>query len=313
MTRRLFLTASSTIGLGSLILGCRSLDMNGLLPTNYLHTTEVKLDNQLIRVHGISTGQVRVKKSHRSSSWGMAQILVDFRWTEPMPIYTWLIEHLEGNILIDTGENIRVLEPDYLNCNPTTGWVNKKILKFKVEQELEIDAQLKSIGILPDSIRWVILTHLHLDHVDGLHHFPKAEIIVSNTEWQNPFGAVTCLFPSWLKPNRIVYAEKAPIWGKQYRLTKDGKVILVPTPGHSPGHQSLILKTDEFDLFFAGDASFDLKQLKTEEVAGICVDKAAARDTLEKINAYTKEGAVVYLPSHDAASGKRLINKDFVI
>ncbi|MEL6867143.1 MAG: hypothetical protein AAFP19_22150, partial [Bacteroidota bacterium] len=66
---------------------------------------------QDIRIHALPTGTVKVKKSHRG--WGnMASILLDFRWTEALPIYTWVVEHPEGLLVIDSGENARVTESD---------------------------------------------------------------------------------------------------------------------------------------------------------------------------------------------------------
>ena len=156
-----------------------------------------------IKIHAIPTGTVSVKRSHRNKGWGMLQILADFRWTAPMPVYCWCIEHPEGVLLFDTGENAKVVQADYFDCDSTTGWVNRKILHFEQTESMELAARLAEIGLKPQEVRWVCLSHLHIDHVDGLAAFPQAEVLVNHTEWQHPYGAVKCLLPNWLQPHLI--------------------------------------------------------------------------------------------------------------
>lgn len=262
-----------------------------------------------IKVHGISTGMLKVKKSHYNPSLGPVQILLDSRWTTWLPVYTWVIEHPEGIFLIDTGENTRVMEEDYFDCGGSQGWVSKKIIRFGIAGEQELPHQLKTLGITPDDINKVVLTHLHIDHTDGLKFFPKSEIIISNDEFKKPFGAVPCTFPSSFTPNLInTTQEKHHHFEGCYPLTKAGDLLLVPTPGHTHAHQSVLLTTDEIDILFAGDVSFDDEQLKTAKVAGICVNKKKAKETLLTIQNYCKTRPTIYLPTHDINAGNRLLN-----
>ncbi|MEO0686316.1 MAG: N-acyl homoserine lactonase family protein, partial [Cyanobacteria bacterium J06649_11] len=87
---------------------------------------------------------------------------------------------------------------------------------------------------------------------------------------------------------------------------------IVPTPGHTYGHQSVILRTNDHSVFFAGDATFTQQQLLDTKVAGICADKKAARVTIKQIQDFGKNHAMIYLPSHDPASAKRLIERNTV-
>ncbi|MEO0776067.1 MAG: N-acyl homoserine lactonase family protein [Bacteroidota bacterium] len=301
MNRRHFLNALAHLG-GSLYLNPSF--MNPLIdpwPSRSYHCANG------IRIHALATGSVRVKKTHRQpSALGMAAILFDPRWTNALPVHCWLIEHPEGLILIDTGESARFHEKDHLACDPGAGWVNQSILRFELSREQEIDQQLSRLGFCAEDVRWVVLTHLHIDHVDGLPYFPQAEILVSQTEYQNPYGAVLCHLPSWFKP-RLIRAERShPHFAGAYYITAAEDVLLVPTPGHSYGHQSVILRSPQLDFCFAGDASFSEEQLRQEKVAGICADKKAARQSYTQLKAYCRERPVVYLPSHDPQSAERL-------
>ncbi len=274
-----------------------------------IQSTTFHLDGRPVRVHGIRTGTVQVKKSHREPSQGMLRIMVDWRWADPMPIYCWLIEHPEGNILIDTGENVQVKENWYFDCDPTVGFVNQKILKFELEREMEVGRQLYRVGVYPSDVDYVVLTHLHIDHTDGLMYFPRSEVIVSQAEWDRPYGSMKCLLPPGMRPNKIIY-EKDAIFLGQYPLTSDGRVRIVSTPGHTHGHQSVVLEADDYTVFFAGDTSFDQEQLTRNRVGGINIDKKASRDTYDRIRQLASLKPLIYLPSHDWKSGERLVERE---
>ncbi|MBC7920877.1 MAG: N-acyl homoserine lactonase family protein, partial [Ferruginibacter sp.] len=259
-----------------------------------------------VSIHAIHCGWVKVKKSHRNPSAGAPVILLDPRWTEWLPIWVWVIEHPEGITVVDTGENQRVTDDDYFDCGGANGWVSKQILQFNIQEPFEIKNRLRTININPDDVRWVVLTHLHIDHTDGLKHFPKAEILVSKTEFNQPYGSVPCTFPSWFNPRKIEPTHPNEYFGKAYPLTTDGRVIIVPTHGHSYGHQSVIFRGAAVDLFLAGDTTFNEHQLQQRQVAGICIDKSSARKTIDAIRAYCGKRPTVYLPTHDSQSADRL-------
>ena len=264
-----------------------------------------------VQVHGVVTGFVAVKAAHREMigpAWARyAAIVLDPRWTEWLPIYTWVIEHPEGVIVVDTGETARVADPGYFDCDPATRFVFGRLLGFALGPEQEIGPQLRALGIPPEEVRRVVVTHLHSDHAGGLVHFPKAEFLVGRRELETKRGAVPCRWPSWFEPRLVAY-ESGPVgaFEESHALTGASDLFVVPTPGHSLGHQSVMFLDGERTIFFAGDASFSEVQVRAREVAGISEDVAAARRTLEKIREQLVAHRTVYLPSHDAGSGPRL-------
>lgn len=263
-----------------------------------------------MKIHGIMTGLVKVKRSHRNQSLGIPAIIVDPSWTEWMPIYTWLIEHPEGLLLIDTGENADVNDKGYFKCDQINGFVYRTILRFKVKKKEELPAQLARLGFDKEDIRWIVLTHLHLDHVDGVRFFPKAEFVLSSVEKRQPTGNVPCLMPSWFSPRVITYDSiSLPGFDQGFYLTQAKDVVVLPTPGHTHGHQSVLFLNDEVNVLFAGDITFDQEQLIRSKVSGISADKKAARNTLEHVRALGSASPLIYLPSHDPQAGERLMAK----
>lgn len=270
-----------------------------------------------MRIHAIQTGTVTVKRAHRTlhgpTALRYASVLLDPVYTEPLPIMVWVIEHPEGVIVIDTGETAAALQPAYFACDPVYAFLMQraKFLELNVTPEQEIDAQLQARGIAVTDVRWVIMTHLHLDHADGLAAFPHAEIVIARTEYENqqrrPIGALTCRWPRWLQPRLIEYVPDAVgPFTTSFALTRAGDVRLVPTPGHSYGHQSVLLDHAGLTYLFAGDASFDQQQMLAGTPAGICYDVPEARRSLDRIRHYVRHTPTVYLPSHDADAVQRL-------
>jgi glyoxylase-like metal-dependent hydrolase (beta-lactamase superfamily II) len=99
---------------------------------------------------------------------------------------------------------------------------------------------------------------------------------------------------------------------QSFPLTKDGRVRLVPTPGHTMGHQSIIVQADDLIYFIAGEVSFTETELFSNRVGGVTHSEKAALETRQKIRDWATTQAIVYLPSHDTDSPARLRNKQHI-
>ncbi len=78
-------------------------------------------------------------------------------------------------------------------------WVNTTLFKFTVDPHEEVDKQLERLVISPPNIKALILTHLHIDHILGIKHFEKTDILVNKLEWDKPSGDVARLYLQWFK------------------------------------------------------------------------------------------------------------------
>jgi glyoxylase-like metal-dependent hydrolase (beta-lactamase superfamily II) len=276
-----------------------------------LPITSVSLPGQ-IQVHAVSTGHVAVTQAFlragRAGFLRKARIMFNRQFAGWMPIYVWVIEHPEGIFVVDTGENCAVTTPGYFRG---VGWlneyVNTRLFRFAVTRELEIDQQLLRLGIRPADVRAVVLTHLHLDHTDGLRHFPSTPVLVNRAEADHPSDDLPALYPATFAPTPVdLQAGLVAPFSGAFPLTQARDLWLVSTPGHTPGHCSVLLQTPEKHYFFAGDVSYTQDQLLGNELPGAHVNLRQTRQTYQTIRNYAAQQPLVYLPTHDVDSARRL-------
>jgi N-acyl homoserine lactone hydrolase len=255
-------------------------------------------------IHALTTGHVRVKHKFLFPSAGARRQLDLFlpgAWSDPLPIHCWAIEHGGRLMLVDSGETATVR--------------NIPFARFEVTRELELPGALKAAGLSLDDVSKVVLTHHHGDHVDGLVHV-RTPVLISEAELR--FGASA--FPRVMR--RALRQPLPPGFAPQpftldggpfgefphsRALTDDGRIVAVATPGHTPGHISVICVDDVGrHVMLAGDVTDTLEQLHARRADAVGPDPQAHVATLETILAHCAKHTTVYLPSHDPQSAARL-------
>ncbi len=279
-----------------------------------IQSTTIKVKGKPVKVHAISTGSVKVKTKFRAATkkglFAKLDFVFDKEFTEWVPIWVWVIEHPEGIIIVDTGINANINNEDYFKSTGIiNNWVNTSLFKFKIEPEEEIESQLKTIGISTKDVKKVILTHMHIDHFDGLKFFKNSEIVINKFEWTNNKESLPSLYPDWLRPNLVDLTQSFSVFDKSCSLTKANDMHLLFTPGHTVGHCSVLLSGDDHDILFAGDITYLEEQLINGEFSGSIQDDEGNIETYEKILQHSQKRPLVFLPSHDVKAGERLVNK----
>jgi glyoxylase-like metal-dependent hydrolase (beta-lactamase superfamily II) len=136
-----------------------------------------------------------------------------------------------------------------------------RLARFELGPADEAASQLGRLGHDPARVRWVVLSHLHTDHVGGVSSFPGAEVVVSRTEWERATGIrgrVRGYLPQYWPHGaklRLVELDGPPLgpFPGTFDLAGDGRLLVVPTPGHTPGHIGLLVRSEQASYLLGGD------------------------------------------------------------
>jgi glyoxylase-like metal-dependent hydrolase (beta-lactamase superfamily II) len=275
----------------------------------------------MIRVDILQTGTVTIRPHQRCGVEGRTawqrklDLLRDRGWTPPLPIYAYLIEHPEGVYLVDTGDRARNSDRGYL---PRWNPFFQAAVRVKVAPSEEIGVQLAARGIdVRHDVKGVLMTHLHHDHAGGLHHFPHTPILVGRQNYQvarslqgRLAGCLPQRWPRWFLPTLIeVTGPAIGPFPASFPVTRDGRIAFVDTPGHMCGHLSILVQDQEVLYCLAGDATYDVDLLRTNQVDGVTYDVAVSRRTLHRLRLLVRQQPTVVLPAHDPGAPERLATK----
>lgn len=223
------------------------------------------------------------------------------------PVYSVLIEHAEGNFLIDTGYDF-----DHV----------QKVLPFEKPMQSEqqtIPGALKLLGMEPKDIGLVFNSHFHFDHVGGNKFFPHAKKLCHTAEIGQ--SAVPQPFEVLGYSDMSFSAEAAEARGMSDQLTNgqtaantkyevvDGDielakgVKLIFTPGHAIGHYSLYVElANRRPMLFTLDAAYTRKSYENFINAGFHIDPIAGVESMKKLKKIEEETGAEVLFSHDMES-----------
>jgi glyoxylase-like metal-dependent hydrolase (beta-lactamase superfamily II) len=275
-----------------------------------------------INITLFETGTVRVRPTSLSQPPGNVllrrlRFLSDRSFSEPIPIYAFLIDHPEGKFLFDLGETPCCVQPGYYKW-----WqVGQYCVSMDIKSDQGLGDQLRASGVDPKTdIKSVIISHLHSDHAGGLPDLHgHASIYTSEAHWnafKHPFyatieGANPAAWPKGFKPSFLSATGPAiGPWDSCYPITSDGRIVAVDTPGHVPGHVSLIIMDEDVTYLLVGDAAYSLDLLDKQQIDGFNSDPYAALESQRKIKEFCKGRNVVVLPSHEFDSARRLKEKE---
>ncbi|MCC0807219.1 N-acyl homoserine lactonase family protein [Methylobacterium sp. W2] len=272
----------------------------------------------MMKIHPIRIGDVQIKSRHQHAHHKARprralDVLMDKHWSPRLPIGCWLVEHPDGLVLVDTGESSHANDPGY---QPWWHPFMQTCERRWVNSEQEAQAGVRALGFDPRDVRWVVMTHMHGDHAGGIPGFPGSKFVLSATEAKAALartgplnGYLNMHYPDWFKPRTVEHADgRWESFETSTKLTSDGRIRIVPTPGHTDGHQSVVIEQDDHLVLIAGDASYDEQAMLRGDVDGVAQSYERHRDTTERMRALCRRHPVVTQFAHDPGSADRLHN-----
>jgi N-acyl homoserine lactone hydrolase len=206
-----------------------------------------------------------------------------FAYSDPKKPFTfscYVIKHGEDYMVWDTGYT--------LGSNPNAAKVS-------------LGDQLKQLNIKPEQVKFVGISHFHADHTGQLDTVPNATLLIGQKEWDaitapKPMqGANVAGFKHWIGGGGKVEPQSADkdVFG-------DGSVMILRTPGHTPGHQSLLVRLKEKGpVILVGDAVHFRENYESNGVPGFNYDRAETIASIERIKQIEKNLKATVIIQHD--------------
>jgi N-acyl homoserine lactone hydrolase len=271
----------------------------------------------------VSTGTVRIRPeqpygTRKPLYWWL---LTSRRWTAPRPINVYVIEHAKRLILFDTGQDRASVTDDAYFPGGVTGYLYHRLARFDIGEDDTLTAQLAMLGYVPADVRIAIVSHLHEDHIGGLRELAGSELLVSAAEWAElakPAPELRGFLRSHIQlpglkwrqvrmeptgdPALAPFTESLDVMG-------DGSLVLLPTPGHTAGSLSLLIRrVGRPPLLLAGDLTYGAEILQRGQLPGVGNRRRLAESSRQILALAEQQPGLVVLPAHDPTAAQRLLD-----
>src|SRR5215217_745258 len=196
------------------------------------------------------------------------------------PVPFFLITHPRGNVLFDGGNALEVAQ------DATAHWGEAVVEIYEphmTEDEFVVN-QLQNMDVDPASVRYVVQSHLHLDHSGAVGHFPNAEYVVQRRELEYAYT------PDWFQKPAYIRSD----------FDRDGTLKTLFTPGHAPGHISLMVTLEETGpVMLTSDACYTMDHYNNEALPGLIHSAHDVAASVQKIHRAVDAVGAMVVTGHD--------------
>ncbi|WP_424988095.1 AttM family quorum-quenching N-acyl homoserine lactonase [Microbulbifer sp. S227A] len=248
-----------------------------------------------IKLYMFQTGTLKLKVHNIKMNEGNG---ADFE----IPVPFFLLTHPKGHTLIDGGVAVECVE------DAAGHWGGiAEAFKPQMTRADGCVEQIKALGIDPADIKYVVQSHLHLDHTGSVGRFPNATYIVQRSEYEyamNPdwFAAAAYIRKDFDRPDlKWHFLEGAQ--DDNYDVYGDGTLTTVFTPGHAPGHMSLMVKLPEAGhVLLAVDAAYTMDHWEEKALPGFVSSAVDSVRSVQKLRALAEKTDALVVTGHDPES-----------
>jgi N-acyl homoserine lactone hydrolase len=224
------------------------------------------------------------------------------------PVIWFLLTHPRGNVIIDGGNAPEVA----VDAVAHWGAITEMSTVTMAPEQAAVPA-LEQVGVEPETVRWIVQSHLHLDHTGAvavIDRFPNAQVLVTRTEYEwahapDSYTALGYVQADYVKPgvDWVLLEESDDGWD----LFGDGTLRCWRTPGHSPGHQSFEVTLPSGNcLLLALDAANALEHYEERALPGFLVDALATVRSVRKLRRLAWRSGATVVAGHDPEQWRAL-------
>jgi len=271
----------------------------------------------------VSTGTVRIHPEHPYGTrkplyWWL---LTSQQWTPPRPVNVYVIEHAKGLILFDTGQDRASVTNSTYFPSGLTGYLYDRLARFDIGEDDTLTAQLATFGYSPADVSTAILSHLHQDHIGGLAELTGSDLLVSAAEWAElakPAPELRGFLRDHIQLPGLTWHQVSPEptndpalapFTESLDVMGDGSLVLLPTPGHTAGSMSLLVRrAGRPPLLLAGDLTYGAEILQRGQLPGVGNRRPLADSSHKVLALAQQQPGLVVLPAHDPTAAQRLLD-----
>lgn len=209
-----------------------------------------------------------------------------------LSVSAWLVRHPRGTVLFDTG-----MPSSFVGGDARTQRISE-YLTIGIGADETVDAQLQANSQDPGRVDFVVVSHLHFDHVGGLSMIPNATVVIQRKEWEAGI-AVAQDADTFHERKDYDLGHPLCLVDGEHDLFGDDAVVCIPTPGHTVGHQSLRIRLQTGqEVVLASDCCYFARTLDGGALPPFGYDFDEQRRSLARLRKIRDYGAVI-IPGHD--------------
>ena len=206
--------------------------------------------------------------------------------------YCYLIEHARGWMLWDTGNADRLAAmPNGMQTPVATAYMKKPLAE-----------SLKELGVAPAQIQHFAMSHHHGDHSGNANYFGASTLYMQQAEYDAVFGAEPQKFGVVVANFEKLRDAKTVRLNGDHDVFGDGSVVIKPTPGHTPGHQSLAVRLPKTGLvLLSGDMVHQSVNWEAKRAPSFNFNVARSVQTMQEVETFMQRSGAKLWINHDMA------------
>lgn len=247
-----------------------------------------------VRLHMFECGTLKCHVQNIKMNQGLGE-------EYEIPVPWFLVEHPRGLVVIDGGNAAECA------TNPREHWSDiYEIYWPEMTEEQACVPALKAAGFDPADVRYVLQSHLHLDHTGALaaiDQFPNAEVLVTLTEYDYAFN------PDWFAAGAYIqkdFNKPGVPWSlleetdDGYDVFGDGTIRCWRTPGHAPGHQSFeVTLPNSGTMLLTVDAAYTMDHWEEKALPGFMASTVDTVRSVKKLHRIARRSNATVVTGHD--------------
>jgi N-acyl homoserine lactone hydrolase len=209
------------------------------------------------------------------------------------PYFFYLIRHPEGDVLFDCGAHPALIDDPRSRLGAAAD-----LYDIVMAAGDDVVTRLHSLDVEPEAIGHVVQSHLHYDHAGGLEFLTDATVYVQKEELPFAYWPPVYQRDVFVREDFDSVRNWRALRG-DHDIFNDGRLLIFATPGHTPGHQSLLVRLDNQACILTGDAVYDKEKMEHRCLPGLLWSPDAVVESWERIEELQRRYDAKLIVTHD--------------